>query len=286
MAISSLVLGNEERRLKIPSPVIFMYGYSDDNYELRKSDWEKVIDSSNVIEGITDNAEFVKKLRLKGKIFAYHVELPKKIEDYDVESIVLAWSKALDNTLNGELPEGFDAICIDEFHSYKDGNNESNVSIEALKQIREKYKDRLIFASGVWKLGNSGSISFKNKGSTFDNTLNAINKYADIFILENYQKIGNPQLYLFDSLARNLKNRIPGLVDKIIYALYISQNRLGDDKPGNGLHLFLEKQMDMAINSTALKPTKGIAFWIFYRAQPETIDVVSKLVREKFYNSN
>lgn len=270
----------EERRLQIPIPVFFMYGYNDINGESRKPEWEKVIDIFNVIDGKTDNAEFVKQLRSKGKIFAYHVSFPTKIEDYNVENIVKSWSEPFENTLNGKLPGGFDAICIDEFHSFPDGSKESIVSIEVLKQIREKYKDRLIFASGVWRLGHGGLTSIRSKGKTYDDILNAINKYADIFILENYHRTVNPHLSFFDSMAHNIKDRVPGLIAKTIYALYISQNLPGDDQPGVDFYKFLEKQVDIIKSNPVLNPMKGVAFWVFYRAKPETIDTVIDLVKK------
>ena len=58
-------------RVKLPKPIIFMQGYAD--YLQHK--WQEIIPQVTVIEGITEDAAFVKRLRAQGKILAYHVNL-------------------------------------------------------------------------------------------------------------------------------------------------------------------------------------------------------------------
>ncbi|GJQ23512.1 MAG: hypothetical protein HBSAPP01_13020 [Candidatus Brocadia sapporoensis] len=279
----------------LSKPILFMYGYADkvtgsptrwSDKALYKEYWDKVINNFNVIDGTTKDAEFVTILRKQGKVFAYHVLNTIDEKHQTVDDFVKSWSEPFENTLGGKLIGGFDAICIDEFHSYADDSKESRIAIEALRRVREKYPDRLIFVSGVWKLGDGGPISLHgNKKTIYDEQLNAVNKYADIFVLENYQRTGNPQLYLFESMAKNIESRSPGLLKKTIFGLYISQSKpyIADDNPEINYFDFLEKQMHLIKTNRYTNHMPGIGFWIFYRTKPETIEKLIGLT-DKYYH--
>src|SRR5579875_2133517 len=159
--------GQTPRRIGVPHPILFMYGHEKLTGKSQfwpstaqyKTEWDKVIAAFNVIDGSTRDANLVTSLRAQGKIFARHVSNTKDAKHATPADFVAEWSKPFDDTLGGQLPGGFDAICIDEFHSAADGTPESRLQVESLKEIREKYPDRLIFASGVWKLADGGSES-------------------------------------------------------------------------------------------------------------------------------
>ena len=271
-----------------------MYGYADkvtgsptrwSDEALYKEYWDKVINNFNVIDGITENAGLVTMLRKQGKVFAYHVSNTIDDKHQTADDFVKSWSEPFENTLGGKLLGGFDAICIDEFHSCADGSKESRLATEALRKIREKYPARLIFVSGVWKLGDGGPSSrYGSKKITFDEQLNAINEYADILILENYQRTGNPQFDFFESLAKNIESRSPRLLKKSIFALYISQTKpfIADDASGVNYFDFLEQQIRLIKTNNYTKNMPGVGFWIFYRSKPATIDKILDL-QKKYY---
>lgn len=288
-ALASSTLMGSEGRLTLPNPVLFMYGYSDsegngasDQY---RDLWKKTIQAFTVIEGQTENAELVKRLREQGKVFAYHVVNTIDAKHNTPEDFVAAWSKPFEETLGGRLPGGFDAISIDEFNSYPDGSKESQLQNESLRQVRERFPDRLIFVSGVWKLADGGPGSlYSDKRVTYDDTLNAVRKYADIFVLENYQRTGNIQFEFFESMPKNLESRSPGLLKKTIFGLYISQSApfIADDDPEVGFFEFLETQINLIKIGKLSKTMPGVAFWVFYRAKPETVEEVVRLLQEHF----
>ena len=283
-----------ERRVPVPHPVLFMYGYSDattvsssvwgtlDQY---RALWEKTMGTFTVADGITKDADLVNRLRSQGKVFAYHVSNTIDEKHKTAEDFVSAWSEPFENTLEGKLPGGFDAISIDEFHSYPDGSKESQLQNESLRQLRKRFPDRLIFVSGVWKLADGGPGALhSDKKVTYDDTLNALQKYADVFVLENYQRTGNIQFEFFESMPKNLESRSPGLLGKTIFALYISQSApfIGDDDPRINFFDFLEKQINLVKTGKLTSQTPGIGYWVFYRSKPETIERILDLTQKYF----
>jgi len=271
-----------------------MYGYADTlsgkpifwtgNDQFRAM-WEKTFPVFNVIDGLTSDAELVKSLRAQGKVFAYHVSNTIDEKHQTAEDFVSAWSAPFENTLEGKLPGGFDAISIDEFHSYPDGSRESQLQNESLRQVRERFPDRLILVSGVWKLADGGPGSLdSDKKVTYDDTLNALGKYADIFVLENYQRTGNPQFEFFESMPKNIESRCPGLLEKTIFALYISQAApfIADDDPAVNLYEFLEAQINLTKIGRLSRKMPGIGYWVFYRSKPATIEEVVRLTAEHY----
>lgn len=291
-----------ERRIALPHPVLMMYGYADaltgkpefwpssnpqESYDVGryKAVWQETLRVFNVVDGITQDADLVKQLRQEGKVFAYHVS--NRIDEHHktVADFVSEWSQPFENTLGGKLPGGFDAICIDEFHSFPEGSPRAQLAIQALKQVREQYPDRLIFVSGVLELGDGGPGSlYGDKQTVYDDTLSAVLKYSDIFVLENYQHERNPQFQYFESLGRNIETRCPGLLKKTIFALYISQSApfIADDDPAINFFDFLECQVDLIKIGRYSRQMPGVAYWVFYRSKPETIERVITLTKGHF----
>ena len=278
-------------RMELPSPVLMIYGYTDHttgklayytSFSDYKAEWQKALQVFNTIDGETTDAELVKHLRTEGKIFAYHVV---NVKNKTAEQLADDWSAPFRNDLGGALPGGFDAICIDEFHSFPDGTPGSRVQSNALELVRQRYPDRLIIVSAVWKLADGGpSSTHGNKGVTFDQTLKAIDSNADLLVLENYQQTSNPQLSLFDSLARNLQSRVPGILKKAIFALLISQSApfIADNAPGVDLSNFLSEQMHVIRSHSPENLMPGVAFWVFYRSKPATIDAAGRAAQRTF----
>jgi hypothetical protein len=274
-----------ERRMPLPNPVLFMYGYGDSISDEYRPIWEKTLKAFTAFDGITQDAKLVKRLRSEGKIFAYHVWNPVDAGNKTVEGLVASWSAPFENTLGGGLPGGFDGITIDEFRSCPDGSEDSRMLIEALRRVRLRYPDRLIFVSGVWLLADGGPHGLFGLGqSTYDDVLNAIYTYADIFILENYQRTRKPQFQMFESMAKNIETRRPGLLKKTIYALYISQSApfFADDDPKVNFYDFLESQLTLIKAGDDTRRMPGVGYWVFYRSKPETLEKVVSLTERYF----
>ncbi|MCH2580723.1 MAG: hypothetical protein MK133_05925, partial [Planctomycetes bacterium] len=93
-----------QKKLAIPRPAIFMWGYSDpvehggggivsaetissgaEGIKTERHEpgglWKKTLRTVNVVEGLTSDAKLVSGLRKEGKVFAWHVV--NKIEEGD-----------------------------------------------------------------------------------------------------------------------------------------------------------------------------------------------------------
>ena len=257
----------------LPSPALYMYGYSDTQMQRPQiaALWTKAFETFNIIEGVTTDADFVKRLRAEGKPFAHHV-VNTFDDDATVDDIVEAWSVPFRDDLGGKLPGGFDAIAVDELHSTPDGTPASKRVVAALRRLRERYPNKLILVSAVWKLGFSGHK--RRNGTLYDEQLKAVNECADLLFLESYHSEVNPQLYLFDQMAKNVDARVPGLLKKTIFGLGIPQNRpfpYGDCSPYVEFGDFLDAQLHRIKNSPLTRDMPGIGYWVFYRARPETV---------------
>jgi len=270
----------------LPSPAILMYDYSDLGYQTFPSVWEDVFTVATIIEGQTSNVTLINRLRSEGKIFVYTVSNTFP-DTATVEDVVTAWAAPFENTLNGQLPGGFDGICIDELHSSGvDGSAESIRVVNALQTLRQRYPNKYIMAAGVWKLGMSGS-SFWVQGQSFDNQLLAVRDYCDLFFQENYISESNIQLFFFNDIASNINNRISGLLAKTIYGLGIPQSTplACDNSPYINFNEYLDCQFHTILNNILAKTMPGVGFWIFYRARPETILHCSELCRHYYYQN-
>jgi len=212
------------QRPGIPEPFVFMAGWSDDigrrplfywNNDSYQAAWQRLLPHLTGVIGTTSNADFVRSLQSKGTLFAYNVHEPTSSGSSRItpEDLSAAWAAPFRNTLAGRLPGGFDAICIDEF-GFPDGSERSKLDTQALKTLRLAYPEKLVFVYGALPMGDGGPSSlFGKKSITYDDELNAINKYADLLILENYQiDTRLDKLPLFQSIPRNIESRSHGLV--------------------------------------------------------------------------
>jgi hypothetical protein len=268
--------------VKLPARSVVMYGYSDG----MRDRWDETLRTCNLVTGHTSDAALVRRLREQGKIFCWHVNNTPGENLQSVEDFVNYWSAPFRDTLQGRLPGGFDAISIDELHASPDGSPESQRVVEALRELRRRYPNRLIFAWGVWKLAQGGGIGAYSTPDRYDQLLNAVNSLTDQFWLEAYIREGNPQLDLFGELARNLNARVPGLLRKTLFGLYITQTEpfIADDSADVDFFGLLDEQFHLLRNTPLLAPSPGVAFWPFYRARPETLRFVNAAVRHYYLN--
>jgi hypothetical protein len=254
-----------------------MYGFADTQLPL----WADTFDQVNIVTGATKDAALVKKLRERGVVFAYQVTNTESERRKTTQDFLAQWSVPFDDDLGGELPGGFDAISIDEFHSDPDGSPAAQRTVETLRLLRARYPDKLIYGWGVWRLADGGPNSLYTQGKTFDEQLRAINECCDLFLLENYIREGNPQLDLFERFAQNLESRVPGLLKKTLFGLYLSQSEpfIADDDCKYDFSGFLDEQFHLLRNSEVCRDMPGVAYWCFYRAKADTIAHVNELSR-------
>ena len=292
------------KKLSIPRPAIFMWGYSDPGKFKGKPGevagrtelpgggvivrvdpgglWKKTLRTVNVVEGLTAEPELVLRLRKEGKVFAWHVVNTIKVGD-TADSIVKKWSEPFRNTFAGRLPGGFDAISIDELHPWPDGDKRSELAIKALAELKRRYPDRLVIAAVRWQLAASGSK--RVKGEIYDRQLRAIRDHVDLVFLECYLNETNPQFHLFAELADNIEKRAPGIIEKTIYGLAISQNvtfPYADSSPYVEFGDFLDKQLHTIRNHPLGRKMPGVGYWVFYRARPVTVLDVLDLSRHYY----
>lgn len=269
----------------LPSPAIHMYGFSDGGYQYQSEIWDQILSVATIIEGTTQNAAFVKQLQSQGKIFAYHV-VNTFSDSTTAEEVANTWAIPFQNTLYGKLPDGFDAVCIDELHSYADGSANSIRTINAIKILRQRYPNKYIMAAGVWQLGLSGDTYYVG-GTSYDNQLKAVRDDCDLFFLENYITESNIQIYIFDRMARNVNSRVPGLLSKTIFGLGIAQSTpfAYDNSPFINFNEYLDAQFHTIRNDSLMKTMPGIGFWVFYRARPETLLHCAELCKHYYYEN-
>lgn len=262
---------------RLPRPALVMYGYNDAQRAL----WSDTLRHFNIVTGLTNDPERVMALRRQGIIFAYHVTNTPAEGRTTAREFADYWAEPLGQTFADRLEGGFDAISIDEFHSYPDGNEESERTIQALRLLRERYPDKLILGWGVWRLADGGPNSlYGDKQVTFDRQLEAIKDCCDLFILENYCREANPQLDLIPRFARNLEERCPGLLRKTIYGLYIAQSEpfIADDSVDYDYKGFLDEQLSRIRKDPVTRSMPGVGFWAFYRAHMDTTIWAGQLV--------
>ncbi len=270
------------KKLSIPRPAIFMWGYSDSSRTSEKKLWDLTLQTVNIIEGLTSNAKLVRELRAEGKVFAWHVVNRIKAGD-SVESIVEKWSEPFRNTLKGELPGGFDAISIDELHPWPDGDARSELVIKALAELKRRYPGKLVLAAVRWQVAASGLK--RVKGEVYDRQLRAIRDHVDLVFLEFYLNEVNPQFHVFGELAENVEKLAPGILAKSIYGLGIPQNKpfpYGDSSPHVEFGDYLDKQIHTIRNHPLARKMPGIGYWVFYRASSTTVQHVLNLSRHYY----
>ncbi len=267
-----------------------MYGYGDrtsypegdvwPDAETWRQHWELVFSRFTVITGKTEDAALVERLRSQGVLFAYHVvntveASPQASREERVIALVKEWTMPFENSLEGKLPGGFDAISIDELRAEPDGSVEASIVADALREVHRQYPGKRIIVWGSQQLGLSGS---------FDVQLRALQETGSIFIVENYISEGNPQFSLYDEIGQNLSKRYPSLFQHTIFGLGISQTApyIYDDRPKQDFSDFIAEQIGYIETNKLLRRMPGIAFWAFYRAKPQTIARLAQSMDEWF----
>ena len=292
----------QESRPKLPAPPYrLMYGYKDyadfkpkgvwPDEAQWNARWAEVFEHFNIITGRTADAAVVKRLRAEGKVFCYHLSNNRDAKHQTTDDFVNEWCKPFEETLNGQLPGGFDAISIDELHGDSDGSADSDITIAAIREVRRRYPHKLILTWAPSVVGLSGSPGINGrkyaKDKILDHQFKAVAECCDLIMLECYQRESSKHLDWFDEIAKNLQTRAPALVPKMIFGLCVSQldNLQMDDLPDVAFGDHLEKQFRMLRNDLLLKQTPGVAIYGFYRAKPELIPTINRLVDRYYPNA-
>ena len=254
-----------------------MYGHSDDS-GATDAFRDHVVPYFSVIEGTSSNAGFINELRSQGKVYAAHVTNP--IGDTAAQ-LYARWRAPFENTLGGQLPGGYDAIAIDELHGAStNGTANSNAVVSALKQLRARYPNKEIYAATTWHYG-------QNSANHADQ-LNALNQYADLIMVENYNRENNYHTSFFQSYADNLKSTVPGILNKTIYGLYIPQGGfVADDSTDVGFFGMLDDQFHRIRHDTDAATMPGVMFWPYYRTEKDlTPQYIAQLVDHYYIQGN
>jgi hypothetical protein len=244
--------------------------------------FRKIIPPFTVIEGISTDPNFINELRVGGRVYAFHVINGSEATQ---EQLLAEWRDPFDNDLGGRLPGGYDAIAIDELRGDANGSVQSDRICTALKELRTLYPDKLIFVAANWPL-----VHYIDKHT---DQLNAVNQYADMLMLEHYIYEGNLQYDLFHTYAANIKSKIPGLLAKTVYGLYIAQDGLvkgkgfvADTSTEKGFWGVLDEQLHLIRNDPFAADMPGVMFWVYYRSEIDlTPDYVARLV-DHYYVKN
>ncbi len=260
-----------------PTQYTVMYGHTDKpgvTDEFRQN----VVPTFNVIEGTSTDASFINELREQDKVYAAHV-LNSSTET--AEELLARWRAPFDNTLDGQLSGGYDAIAIDELvGGSTNGTANSDAVVSALSQLRALYPDKQIYAAATYHYGYSSE--------DYTDQLNALNQYADLIMVENYQRESRYSYRYFDTFADRLKTAVPGILDKTIYGLQISQGGLVSDSSTDvGYWGFLDDQLYRIRNDADASTMPGIMYWTHYRSERDlTPDYVSRLVDHYYLQDN
>lgn len=230
---------------------------------------DEVLPHFNVIAGTTNDLVFVNSLSAQGKLFSHHVHNDPNATTW--QQLVNIWGEP--------FTRGLDAVHIDELHPWANGTADSNRVVTALQKLREQYPDKIISAWTRWQLSDNPSL--------YSDQLNAVNQYADLHLVEKYSREGNPQYHLFEQYSNNLIAEIPGLLNKTIFGLYISQaGFIADDTTNLGYWGLLDEQFHLIRNDPQMATMPGIAFWIYYRSERLTAEYLGKLVNHYYVQNN
>jgi len=271
MAIGFLVAGRMAGAAT-PDPFICMFGHSD-NVGVTEH-FRTFIPPFTVIEGTGTDPDFIKELRADGKIYAAHVTNPT---GDSAAQLVARWRIPFDNTLGGQLPGGYDAISIDELHgAHTNGTAHSNAVTSALADLRVLYPTKQIYVAVTWHY-SGGPASYTDQ-------LNAVNTYADMLMAECYIRESNPSYGWLTQWADNLKNTIPGILNKTVFGLYTSQGGfVADDTTSLGYWGHLDEQFHRIKNDADASDMPGVMLWPYYRSeQTLTPDYCTMLINHYY----
>ena len=282
------------RRTLPKPPYRLMYGYKDlvgfkpqpfwsDTKECERL-WNEVFDRFNIVTGKTTDAAVVRRLRERGIVFAYSVSNNRNATHKTTEDFVREWSKPLEDTLGGQLPGGFDAISIDELHGDTDGSLDSEITINAVREVRRRFPEKLIFTWAPMVVVLAGSPDRNGqryaKGKVCDNQFRMVAECCDLMMIECYQKESASHFDWFTEAAKNLHARAPALMSKSVFGLCVSQrdDLNMDNKPDIDFAHHLEKQFQILRTEPLVKEMPGVAIYSFYRAKPKFIPTINQLV--------
>ncbi len=251
----------------LPSTIKHMSGHHDG---VDSHFTNEVLPHFNVISGTSGNASFLDQIRSQGKVYARHVTNPA--DSTSAAQLVSLWRVPFDSSV---IYGGYDAIIIDEIHPEVNGSARAGYVAAAFEQLRMLYPDKIILAWTRWQLSD-------NPGR-YSRILNAIRDYADVNVIEQYLREGNPNLGLIPSWVDRIKANIPGLLNKSIYGLYISQEGFAADDVANIGYLgFLDEQLHRIRNDPDASAMPGIGFWVYYRSYDLTTGYVAQLANHYY----
>ncbi|MBX7209634.1 MAG: hypothetical protein K1X78_15060 [Verrucomicrobiaceae bacterium] len=297
LSFSTLAFSGDARPNLTP-PYRLMYGYKDlvgfkpqpfwsDTKECERL-WDEVFGRFNIITGKTTDAAVVKRLRERGMAFAYSVSNNRNATHKTAEDFVREWSKPLEDTLGGQLPGGFDGISIDELHGDTDGSADSEITIKAVREVRRRFPNKLMLTWAPMAVVLAGSPD-KNgvryaKGKVCDNQFRMVAECCDLLMIECYQRESSKHLDWFAEAAKNLNTRAPGLLSKSVFGLCVSQREdlNMDDKADVDFAQHVEKQFQILQTEPVVKQTPGVAIYSFYRAKPELIPTINRLIGQYY----
>lgn len=268
---------------KLPNPAIMFFGFSDLYVEKYPERWDKYWSKMTIIEGTTRNPKFLQSLKEKNILFAHRMYLDST-RPFTTEDLVKQWSAPFNDTLEGALPCGFDAISIDEMHTgYVDGAPETATIAEALRILRERYPHKLVLIAGVCWIASAKPKLPRFKRGSYQELLTAIHRYADLYVQEWYLHMNlressrQENFSVFSRALATLGKDYAPILEKTIIAVGVAENRKDQLNPNNDPEFkdFVREQVRaVAHESQALalaKLVKGVSFWILYRATDETI---------------
>jgi len=188
----------------------------------------------------------------------------EKVGYCDAEELLTRWSAAMDEY-------GIDGIGIDEF--IKSRPDLVTEWVAALKTLRERYPDKLIFC---WVAG---------QGIASQPLLEAIRDYADYCMPEVYyseaQAEGFPEFEFtrFRKAVDMIESKAPGIARKTLIGLGAHQ-RLWDKDPEIDYKQFLEAQVKTIAEDDLLCQLPGIAIYAPYALDSATISHLDAVVKE------
>ena len=157
-----------------------------------------------------------------------------------------------------------------------------------MREIKRRYPHKRIVAwapMAVVLAGSPGKNGLRYaKGKICDNQLRMVAECCDLMMIECYHRESAPHFDWFAEAAKNVNTRMPGLLDKTIFGLCVSQrdDLNMDDKPAMNFSQHLEKQFKLLQSEPLVKQTPGVAIYSFYRAKPELIPTINMLTG-KYY---
>jgi len=278
-AAAECSLGEAAAQPTVPEPFILMYGHSDDDGV--DEEFRKLLPRFTVVEGTSRDAAFIKEIRNLGVVYAAHVVNPVTATE---EQLVEIWSAPFNDTLGGELPDGYEAIAIDELRDNPNGTEQSGRVCGALQKVQQAFPNKLIFVAATWHLGHPGHSARNSE------QLHAVNNYADVLMLESYQREANFAYRNLTQYAAQI-DAYPGLLEKTVIGLGIAQDgrvcgggHLFDDSPDKGFLGCLDYQLHTIRNDPIASRMPGVMFWVYYRAEIHiTPDFVARLCDHYYF---